>query len=280
MAEVDLENADWMVASEGKVWILSDPEIDDDLSVFEMKVIDPETNEIVFTVDRARSGCEGLGVGASSVFVCDQDEILQLDSQTGEELARINFPMSSTQGPIPTDERGLWLLTREETELVHLDFAGSELGRVELPGVCEQVALFNGEAFVSCPESRVVLVITGEYAVSRQLEDIEAGLLTGGNDRVWLGFPHDQGGVGWIKDDEVGTVAGSPDLSLGCLLVDGEDVWVRGSDIHLARIDGGSGEIVESYQSERAIGGGCVVRVGESLWIGSLPFGKVWRLET
>ena len=280
VAEVEVENPDWMVASEDKVWILSEPEFEDDASVFALKAIDIESNEIVLTVDRSNSGCHGLAAHDGKVWVCDLDKVLEIDSQTGEVLSEINFEMSWPQGPIPIDDRGLWMLTREGTALVHLDFAGSELGRVELQGTCEQVALSGGNAFVSCPDIRSVSVIDQEgYSVTTQINDVEVGILSGGSDRVWMEFPHDEGGVGWIKaDGQLGTVPGSPDLSLGCLLVEDDQVWVRGSDVHLVRIDADTSQVAESFQSQARIGGGCVTRAGGALWIGSLPMSKVWRL--
>ncbi|HEY7583855.1 MAG TPA: hypothetical protein VIB78_09595 [Acidimicrobiia bacterium] len=281
VAEIEVENPDWMVASEDKVWILSEPEFEDDASVFALKAIDVQSNEVALTVNRRNSGCHGLAATADKVWVCDLDKVLEIDSHSGEVLGEINFDMSWPQGPIPIDDRGLWMLTREGTALVHVDFAGSELGRVELPGSCEQVALSEGSVFVSCPESRSASVIDREgYSITTQVDDVEVGIMSGGPDRVWMGLPHDEGGVGWITaDGQVGTVPGSPDVSLGCLLVEDDDVWVRGSDIHLVRINAATGRVAESYQSERRIGGGCVTRAGGALWIGSLPMSKVWRLE-
>ena len=281
VAEVEVENADLMVSSDSKIWTMSDAEFEDDLSVFALKAIDTETSQVAFTIDRQKSGCDAIGSGHGSVWVCDNDKLLQLHPETGELQSTIEFAMSHTQGPILADDKGLWLLSRDGSELVHLDPAGSELGRVALPGLCEQLALFAEKVFVACPESEVVTVVdAAAYEVIDQIEGIEAGLLTGGEDRVWVGFPHETGGVGWIMPDgEVGTVPSSPDLSLGCLLVEPDSVWVRGPDVHLARIDANSGEIVETYQSDRNVGGGCVVRGNGSLWIGSLPFSRIWQLD-
>lgn len=216
VAEVEVEKADWMVSSENKIWTLSDAEFDDDLSVFALKAIETETSQVAFTIDRQRAGCEGLGFSHGSMWVCDNDKILQLNSEDGELKATIDFAMSHTQGPVPADDKGLWLLTSNGAELVHLDPAGSELGRVALPGPCEQLALFDGRVFAGCPEGESVVVIdAATYEVVDQIEGIEPGLLVGGDDRVWVGFPHDTGGVGWIMPDgEVGSVSSSPEFGL------------------------------------------------------------------
>jgi hypothetical protein len=280
-AEVEIENPDWMVAAGDYVWTLSDAEPDDDLSVFALKAISIETNEVVITVNRGKSGCDSLGTSGQAVWVCDGDQVMQLDPATGETTAVIDFAMSWEQGPIPADQDGIWLVTRAGNELVRLGPSGVELGRAELPGVCDRVAVFEGNAFVSCPESQSVAVVdVATLTVTNEVEGLAADLMIAGEDRVWVGFAHDSGGVGWLTaDGEVGRVEGSPDIGLGCMYLDGDSVWVRGANPHLARIDGASAEIVESYQSERQVGGGCVVRAGGSLWIGSLPFSKIWRLE-
>jgi hypothetical protein len=279
--EVTIENPDWMVVAEDIIWTLSDPELEDELSVFALKGINAVTSEIAFTVDRTKSGCDGLGVADGSLWVCDDDQILRLDPGSGEVLGTIPFAMSWDQGPLPADERGLWLLSRTGTDLVHVAFAGDELGRVPLPGTCNQVTLLDSSAFVACSElGSVVVVDTDGYAVLAEVAVLDVNLLAAGGDRVWLGFPHESGGVGWLTPDgQIGKVENSPDISLGCLLVDGASVWLRGSDIPLVRVEAASATVIETYDSERNIAGGCVARADGSIWIGSVPFSRIWRLD-
>jgi hypothetical protein len=281
IGEVEIENPDWMVTTGEIIWTMSDPEFEDELSVFALKGIDPESNEVAITVDRLKSGCDAIGAHGDSVWVCDDDTIRQLDSQSGETRSVIEFEMSWDQGPIPIDESGIWVLNRDSTALVHLDGEGAELGRAELPSACDQVALLQQAVYVSCGDAQSIIVIDKKsYTITDEVQGIEAGLMAADGDRLWVGFPHESGGVGWLEPDgEVETVAGSPDVSIGCLLVDGDSLWARGSDIHLVRIDRASGEVVETYLADRSIGGGCVVRAHGALWVGSVPFGKVWKLD-
>lgn len=280
LAEIEIEAAEWMISSGGMVWVLPDAEFGDDREVYALQGIDPETNTVTATFSRVESGCNGPR--GRSVWVCDGSVIRRLDPRTGEVQATLEIEMSNRQGPIPTDDQGLWYLEIEGTELLHIGFDGTELGRVDLGIICDQVGLTEQHAFVTCGGDSILKVVdlaqlevVGENDSLQQL-----GVVTGAGDRVWLGFAHGSGGVGWIDAAlDSGEVDGSPEVSLGCLAVEGDRVWARGTDLHLVRIDAATATVTETFASERNLGAGCVTVADGSVWVSSVPFGTVRRLD-
>lgn len=293
-AEFDIpDQPDWITTGFGSVWVARD-------EAAAVDRIDPETNEVVATIDVGAHPCDGIVAEFDSIWVpsCEEQAIYRIDPDSEEVTDVIELPISpSPPGSLSVElsagAGALWIPTEGDTSetdaLARIDPEKNEVvATIPLGHSGTGVAATDDAIWVVAPDDGIVMRVdpsSGE--VVAEVEGLEApNFVVAGDEGVWVlsGFNSERtGGDGSVTriDPETNEVAATvridedPGQSADIALGEGF-VWARTQYTLLAKIDPASERIVERYTDQKGIGG-IVVDFG-SVWLSDFAFNNVWRV--
>jgi hypothetical protein len=252
---------DWLVATAGSLWVKRDDG--------HVNRIDPETGDIeaeIVTRVTSTDGCNGLGVSADAVWTCSGPDIVRIDPETNEVTDTIPTGKVFSQGRLVEAADRIWVLSGTGDQLVGVTTADNTPGDpVALPVACTDLAVADGVIFAACPDADTVLRFdpaTG--SVTAKVTVPGASQISGTSGAIWVA-----GADGLMRLDPSSlatqlTVPGMATGWLGSVLAGPADVWVRGDDPFLTRIDASTGARTRIVSAP--YGAGDVLVDGDRVW--------------
>lgn len=288
------DQPDWMVAEAGSIWVTRD-------EAAAVDRIDPETNEVVATVEVGDHPCNGIVAEAGSVWVpsCTNQSIYRIDPKTEKVAATIKVPIfRSFAGEVPSEiaagAGAVWTVTEGRNgdfdALARIDAKTSRVtDKIELGHVGAGVAASDDAVWVASPnDDMLVRVDPKTLKVVAEVKDVSAPnfVATDGTD-VWAlgGQRTDQS----LSDGSVTRIDAGTNEIVATIPIDenpgaagdieiGEDgVWVRTQYTLLAKIDPATNEVTDRIEDQKGLGG--VVNEFGSVWLSDFAFNKVWRVR-
>jgi streptogramin lyase len=274
------DGADGMVAAAGALWVKTD--------LGHALRIDPATNRITgnVVVDK-RTGqsfyCQGIGAVAGSVWSCatrtEGVGLAQIDPDAARVTRVVPVGKVFDQLALPATSRGVWVLTKDGNEVSVVDPVSGEVTSYPLGARCQQLAASGDRVVATSVVDNTVVVVeatTGDV-LERLTVSVPRMAALAGSD-IWVDsvdgltrFSHG------LADRTVypGITAGQG----GDLFADGEDVWLRGSDGTITRVDAVTGKVLERIVPPDPISGGSLVVAYGSIWTTGSEEGWVIRLR-
>jgi streptogramin lyase len=292
-AELDIpDQPEWITTGFGSVWVTRD-------EAGAVERIDPETNEIVASIDVGAHPCAGIVAAYDAVWVpsCEDQALYRIDPQTQKGAAVMEIPVYLSTGALTTElsasAGSIWMVTEGESgvfdALARIDPETEKVvATIPLGYLGSSVAATEDAVWVTAPDDDVLIrVDPASDEVVAEVAGLEApNFVAAGDEGVWVlsGVDSERsGGDGSVAsiDPETNEVASTvsidedpgqaADLALG-----GGSVWARTQYTLLAKIDPTTGRIVERYTDQKGIGA-VVVDFG-SVWLSDFAFNNVWRV--
>jgi YVTN family beta-propeller protein len=269
IAELDVPGGpDWLAADDQGVWVKLDNG--------SVALIDPATNSVVDTVEVGGDPCQGIGAGDGSIWACSGSDVARIDPAYRALLSVLPVGKAFSQGELAVVDGQVWVLKGDgstlegiltETQAVWSRFAlpvrGTDLDAGEaglwvvsnVDDAVVHVDLVTGRVLETIPVTAPVdVAVDSEVWVGAAGETVRIDLATG---TVGLRVP--------VATGDAGAIALTPG-----------EVWVRGADPMLTRLDRATGEVVDSYSAAVTSGGDVVYAFG-SIWTSAYDDAKVFR---
>ncbi len=233
-----LGGPDWLVTTAGSLWVKRDDG--------HVNRIDPASGdvqaEIVSRVTSA-DGCNGLGTSAGAVWTCSGPDLVRIDPETNEVTDTIPIGKVFSQGRLVEATDRIWVLSGNGDKLVGVTTADNSPGDpVALPVACADLAVADDVIYAACPDADTVLrVDPAAGSVTAKVTVPDAAQISATSGAVWVA-----GGDGLVRLDPSSlatklTVPGMATGWLGSILASPAEVWVRGEDPFLTRVDAATG---------------------------------------
>jgi hypothetical protein len=279
----------------GSIWILTvdGPIMGDDVPP-SVQRIDPETNEIIASVELPGRLCQGIGASPEAVWACGPDGLVRIDPATNAVVAEVPLDAALTVSRLAYGGGSLWAFataTVGPDTVVRIDPATNAVTTtIPLGHVAGTMAFGHNALWVTSPTSDLVLRIDPETnAVEPFSAAIEgAGQVAVGNDAIWVSLYGEHGaqapdGAPTIVriDSASGEVTAEIDAGTGLedsngIVATPGGVWVRGNDPFVVRIDPISAEIVDEIDVDQ--GTGDITVAFGSVWT-TTEHGRVMRIS-
>ena len=248
------------------------------LDTGEVHRIDPETNEIVGTVDVDTGLCQGLGVGLGAVWACKEADVARVDFETGTVDPPIAVGKAAVQRTLATGFDRIWVLLGDGGQLTGIDPATNALDEPIDLGVrgTDVAVAADGVWVVSSPDGAIVRVDPTTREVNGRVDGLDRpSALAVGDDAVWAG-----GAVTTVRiDPATMTVTDTIDIGVGldgALALDGTSLWIRNVRDFLQHVDTATG--AAEQVSVEATHGGDVLVVFGSVWASAYDDAMLVRL--
>jgi streptogramin lyase len=187
------KTADWVAVTSDAVWVGS-------TGPFAVHRIDPKTNRVIAAVTLAGAPCAGLAVGFGSLWVplCTPTPSLAKIDLAGNRLsATFSIGAAAAEAGITVDDRGVWLVTGKDGNLVRVDpTSGALQATVRIAAGSYNPHYSAGTVWISQAEGAQLT------AVDAQSLKVTATVATGPNPR----FLTAGGGAVWTLDQGDGAV--------------------------------------------------------------------------
>ena len=273
-AEVTVKSdPDWLAAGFGAIW-LKRPEGFVDR-------IEPATATIAAEIPVHEPGaepCEGIGSGASAIWVCDSGDLVGVDPRTDAIAAPVPAGKIAVQGRIVAANRRIWVLTGNGDALAGIDETTGATGDpIALPVGCHDLGGAGDVVYVVCEAAdRVLRVDTASRAVTAEAHVEGPNWVSAAGSGVWVAAGNDLLRLDPVSLKTSLTVPGMGTGQLGSIWADGSGVWVRKRDPFLSKVnaDGSIGRVISApYET-----GGDVVGEGDDIWVSAIDDRLVIRL--
>jgi streptogramin lyase len=262
-ARLRIDSPDWLATDGTSLWVKRD-----DGSV---ERIDPETNEVISTVDNDGAHCAGIGVGFGSVWTCsvagEAPHVARYDAETGELQATIPVVKAAIQGHLATGFDHVWVLTGDGSTLVGID------PETDAPAVTVDLGirgtdLETGEAglwVVSTLDDQVLRIDPDTGEVVHRVTEVLKPTAVSVTDDVWVAAQLSTNQI----DPDTGEVVVTSEIGTGAnggIAVTDDAVWVRSAKRFLVRLDPTDGQPVEGFSSADTPSAGSVLVAFGSVW--------------
>ena len=284
---------DWLTVAYGSLWVARD-------EAGAVDRIAPGTNKASASIAVGGHPCNGMTAGFGSIWVpsCSENALYRIAAKTSKVEATIKVPVyQSLKGVAPSGglvaaHGAVWMVTqggngRFDT-LAQIDPRGNKVvRRIPLGHVGGRVAADDSSIWVTAPSDGMLLrVHPGSGAVTEISGLVQPTAVTTGLGAVWVlsgrwsDHPNGDGSVTRVDPStnkvvtriRIEETTGTP----GALAIEGGFLWARTSATVLAKIDPGSGQVMEKYRNDRG-NGDLAVGFG-SLWLSDFVFNTVRRL--
>ncbi len=252
---------DWLVSTAGSLWVKRDDG--------HVNRIDPETGDVqaeIVTRITSTDGCNGLGVSADAVWTCSGPDLVRIDPETNEVTDTIPIGKVFSQGRLVEATDRIWVLSGNGDKLVGVTTTDNTPGdQVALPVACADLAVAGDVIYAACPDADTVLRFDPATAsVTAKVTVPDAAQISATSGAVWVA-----GGDGLVRMDPSSlatnlTVPGMSTGWLGSILAGPADVWVRGDDPFLTRVDAATGARTRIVSAP--FGAGDVLVEGDRVW--------------
>jgi streptogramin lyase len=290
------DQPDWILADFGSVWVARD-------EAAAVDRIDPETNEVVSTIEVGPHPCDGLASGFGAIWVpsCTAQKLYRISASNEQVEATIVIPLfqgvagTGPFGGLATDEEAVWMMTQGRSgvfdALARIDPRTNKItDTIPLGHLGGGVAVGDGAVWVTAPEDGLLLRVD---PASREVVDQVEGLaqpswVATGEGGVWVlsgvWSDHQEGDGSVVRvDPETGEIVAGIKLDespgqAGYITVGEGLVWARTQFTLLAGIDPDTNAVVDRITDQKGLGG---VTVGHgSIWLSDFAFNAVWRVTT
>ena len=279
----------------GSLWVLAvDGPIMNDGTEPAVHRIDPETNEIVATVELPGRLCQGIGVSPEAVWACGPDGLLRIDPETNEVVAEVPLEAALVVSRLAYGAGSVWAFATSAVApdtVVRIDPATNAItATIPLGHPAGTMAFGLDALWVTSPTDDVVLRIDpAANAIEPWSTGVEgAGQVAVGEDAVWVSLYGEHGaqapeGAPTIVRIDAASGEVTAEVDAGTALEDSngivataDGIWVRGTDPFLVRIDPVTAEIVDQIPGDN--GTGDVTVAFGSVWATS-EHGAVIRID-
>ena len=293
-AELEIpDEPDYMAAGFGSVWVTRG-----EAAVVDR--IDPETNEVVSSIEVGSHPGNGLVAEFDSLWAPSQDEqaLYRIDPEAEKVSATIEVPVFlSTTGALGHElsagAGAVWMVTEgksgEFDALARIDPEKEEVEAViDLGYAGAGVAATDEAVWVTAPDDGLVLrVDPSSNEVVAEISGLAApNFVAAGDEGVWVISGYDSqrtGGDGSVSriDPETNEVAATVRIDetpgqAGDIAVGEGFVWARTQYTLLAKVDPETETVVERYTDRKGIGS--VLVDSGSVWLSDYAFNNVWRV--
>jgi hypothetical protein len=273
----------------GAIWVLAP---DGDIPA--VYRVDPITNEVVSIIELPGSGCQGLGASPEAIWACSSDGMLRIDPETDEIVAEVPYDSPAFWGRLAYGAGTMWGVSTSGVvpdSLVRIDPATNTVtATIPLPGTVGSIAFGHEALWATIPaDDKVLRIDPATNTVAEHATGVEgAHIVAVGPDALWVslhGFQDARPGPDEATLVRIDPIDGSvlAEIATGGGIWGGEvaasanAVWVRSPQPFLVRIDPATNEIVERIDNRASEGS--MLLTEDSLWVTSLPYGRVWRLD-
>ena len=264
-----LGGPDWLAADDRYVYVKRDDGYVDQ--------IDPDTNEVVASVEVGGELCQGMGVGFDAVWTCRNTDVARVDFETGRVETTIPLGKASVQGTLPAGFDRIWVLLGDGGQLTGIDPTTNVADPpIELGVRGTDVAVADDGVWVaSSPDGAVVRVDPATRAVTARFDGLDRPSALAVGDDVWAG-----GASTTVRIDPTsGTVIDTIEIGVGldgALALDGTSLWIRNAADFLQHVDTETGA-VEMISADAPSGGDVLVAFG-SVWASAYNDAALFRL--
>lgn len=296
-AELEIEGEpDWLVADAGSVWVIRS-----DAAAVDR--IDPETDEVISTIEVGEIPCNGIAAGFDAIWVAScRDQKLYRISVDDEKVDALDIPVFksfSGTGPFggfAAGEDAVWMVTEGESgvfdALARIDPRTNTItDTIPLGHLGGGVAVGEGAVWVTAPEDGLLLrVDPATLEVSDHAEGLaQPAWVATGEGGIWVlsgvwsepDRPEGDGSVTRV-DPETGEIVArirvdeepgeAGDIEVGEGLV-----WAKTQYTLLAGIDPDTNAVVDRITDQKGLGG--VAAGFGSVWVSDFAFSRVWRVS-
>ena len=286
---------DWPTELDGSIWLLAPdgPLRPEGLPPLVFR-LDPQTGEEQAQVVIPGRFCQGMEAAFDALWVCVDEGMVRIDPATNAIVAEIAFPAPQVFGRPAISPDAVWSLSGDiaADRVVRVDPTTNAVTATYPLGHAVLSLSYGFDALWASAASDGILlrIDPASGAVTEHVTGLPSpSVVTTGAGSIWVLLYGSRDGPSPAADDptvaridpSTGTVtlvgpAGSPARD-GDIAATDDGVWVRGPDPFLVRLDSTTGEIDQIVTANFA-GGSVRVAFG-SVWVTSVEFGRVWRID-
>lgn len=263
---------DWLAVDEHGLWVQR--------ASGELTLVDPATNEVAGSVDLGTTElCSGLGASYGAIWTCVGPDVVRVDPETFEVVARLGVNKQAVQGHLVGGFDRVWVLTSDGSGLVGIDPATNEVAtEFELPARCSDVSLGEDALWLPCEvDDRVLKVDAGSGEVLLDVAVDNPSSVAVDTD-VWVGTSTTTVQL----DPETGEVLLEADAGTapdGGVALDAGWVWVRSGDEFLVRLDRKTGKRVQQITAPDLTSGGDMLVLDGEVWTTAYDDQYLFRID-
>ena len=247
---------------------------------------DRATGALVGTTPTGTEICLAMDAGPDSLWLgdCATTSLVRVDLATGETRATIDLPVESItdESSVAVADAGVYVLGEGGTEIVHVDPASNAaVGTFAAPTGASALRAGDGSLWVTSTTEKTLSRL--DPGTGQVLATIGVGsgarFLAVGEGAVWVmnSFDGTVSRVDPASNTVVATIEVSPSyIDGGDIAVGGGSVWVRASDVLVARIDPGTNAVVSRLGPAQGSGG--VAADDSAVWISAHEAFRIWRV--
>jgi hypothetical protein len=269
IAELDvLGGPDGLTADDQGVWVKLD-----NGSVVR---IDPDVNAVGETVQVGGELCQGIGAGDGSIWACSGTDVARIDPAYRTLLSVLPVGKAFGQRELAVADGQLWILTGDGSQLEgFLTDTQQPWSRFALP--VRGTDLAAGEAGLWVISNVDDAIVHVDLVTGRVLETIAvaAPVDVAVDSEVWVAAAAETVRID-VATSTIGLRVAVGTGDEGAVALTPGEVWLRGADPMLTRVDRGSGQVVDSYRADVTSGGDVVYAFG-SIWTSAYDDAKVFR---
>jgi streptogramin lyase len=219
--------------------------------------------------------------GSLWIPACTNGTLVRLDPKTWKTTATISAGTGAAKPALAATADSIWLLSDNKTTISRIDpDQNAPVAELRLPANCNSVAFGETALWVTCPnDDRVLRIGPQNNLVDKRIEvSAQPKALAIGEGSIWV-YCQKDGKIQRI-DPKTNKVTQTIELGVpgveGSIVTGGGFVWVSQAGFPLTRIDPATDKVVQQFWGS---GGGMVAFGSGSIWLGSLPDGKLWRVD-
>ncbi len=264
--------AEWMAFTDA-------PVLADQKSLYR---IDAKKNELGAAVASVNQPCGGAVSAFKSWWIasCGDQSLARIDPKTWKPAATVAGAGAGKPAVAATAD-SVWYFSDNRTTLSRVDPEQNAIvAELRLDAGCTSMLFGETALWVACPaENRVVRVNPSTNLAEKRIEvSAQPAALAMGENSIWV-YCRKDGKIDRI-DPKTNKVTKTIELGVagldGMIAVGQGSVWVSMPGYPLTRIDPQTEKVVQQFWGP---GGGSVWVGQNSLWIGGLPEGKIWRVD-
>jgi streptogramin lyase len=252
----------------------------DDRSLYK---IDAAKNDPGSPVAALAKPCGGAISAFKSVWIptCGDISVIRLDPKTWKPSATIASGAASARPALAAGSDSVWMFTDNRTTLSRIDpDQNAIVAELRLPAGCSAVAFGETALWAACPaDDRVLRIDPQNNLVDKRITvSAQPSALAIGEGSIWV-FCRKDGKIERI-DPKTNKVAKTIELAVpdadGSIAIGAGSVWVSQAGFPLTRIDPQTDKVVQQFWGA---GGGMVFFGANSVWLGNVAGGKLWRID-
>lgn len=263
-----LGSPDWLAADEHGLWVKLEPA--------RVGLIDPNTYEIVQTVDVGGEPCNGIGAGDGSIWACSGHDVARVDASHPELLSVLPVGKTYTQGNLGVLEGQVWSLIGDGSTLHgYLTDTQDLWSRFALPVRGTDVGVGEAGLWVVSTVDNAVIHVDPDTGDVLDRIDVQAPVDIAVDSGVWIGTA--------TEADRVDLATGTIDLRVpvgtgadGSIVTSPREVWVRNVNPLMTRIDRQTGVVIATYTGDVTAGGDSIYAF-DSVWTSAYDDAKLFR---